>query len=100
GLNRFYAMAGRPGDIDARSPDVEVRYEGSESPGQLHTLALGVSRYARDPLQFADRDAVAIADFFRKAGLATASQAGTTIVLTDADVTEKKVEDAFTTLRR
>ncbi|MBV8076309.1 MAG: hypothetical protein JO284_07925, partial [Planctomycetaceae bacterium] len=38
GLNRFHVMAGRPGshEVEGRSETVEVRYDGPDSPGQLH----------------------------------------------------------------
>ena len=69
GVNRFYAMAGRQGDIDARSQDVEVRYDGPENSGRLHVLALGVNDYRRNALQFASLDAERIADHFHQNGV-------------------------------
>ena len=53
----------RQDDIDARSPVVEIDYDGAETPGRLHVLALGVSQYTRNALRFADRDAVQLAEY-------------------------------------
>jgi hypothetical protein len=53
GDNRFYAMAGRPSDIDARSRDLTIHYAGPDRLGRLHVLALGVNKYVRDSLLFA-----------------------------------------------
>ncbi len=100
GVNRFYAMAGRPGDIDARSEDVEVRYDGPDPQGRLHILALGVKDYARNALRFASLDAQKLADHLHQSGVDGVEQSGQKIVLTDGDVSERSVQDAFTTLRR
>ena len=99
GVNRFYAMAGRPGDIDARSEDVEIPYNGPDPPGRLHVLALGVKDYSRNALRFASVDATRIADHLHQNGIDKVDRPGQKIVLTDGDVTERSVKDAFATLR-
>ena len=103
GLNRFHVMAGRPGasGVEGRSETVELRYDGPVPKGERHILALGVNDYD-DPgrkLQFAGRDAEQLADFLQNSGLDDAAAPGLKIVLTDRDVTEAKVEDAFIRLR-
>jgi WD40 repeat protein len=100
GPNRFYAMAGRPGDIDARSEDVVVTYDGPEPPSRLHVLALGVKEYARNALRFASLDAQQLAEHLHRSGIEGVESPGQKIVLTDGDVSERSVQDAFTTLRR
>lgn len=99
GDNRFYAMAGRPGDVDARTPDLSIESLGAEVPGRLHVLALGVGKYKRNALLYADRDADDLSEFLRNRGVASGKAAGRKIVLTDGEVTEKRVETAFTELR-
>lgn len=99
GVNRFYAMAGRPADIDARSGDVEVRFDGPDEPGRIHVIALGVKDYTRNALRFADRDAKQMAEFLHSNGFQTANQPGELVVLTDEQVTERAVEDRFAALR-
>src|SRR5207253_3055144 len=69
--------------------------------GQLHILALGVSAYD-DParaLQFADRDAQQLGDFLHKSGSRASGTPGLRIILTNKEVTEEKVNDAFVRLR-
>jgi WD40 repeat protein len=100
GPNRFYAMAGRPGDIDARSEDVIVPYDGPEPPSRLHVLALGVKDYARNALRFASLDAQQLAEHLHRSGIEGVDTPGQKIVLTDGDVSERSVQDAFSTLRR
>jgi WD40 repeat protein len=99
GLNTFYAMAGRQGDIDARSEDVEIRFDGRLVPGRLHVLALGVKDYARNALRFASQDAEALAEHLHSNGIDGVDKSGEKIVLTDEKVTERSVEAAFRTLR-
>jgi WD40 repeat protein/uncharacterized caspase-like protein len=103
GLNRFYVMAGRAGsiDVEGRSPVVEVRFDGPDTPPQLHVIALGVSRYKKDgrSLQFADRDAQEMADFLYKKGLGNLGTPGLRIILTDDQVTEDAVTKKFEELR-
>jgi WD40 repeat protein/uncharacterized caspase-like protein len=100
GLNTFYAMAGRPGDIDARSDDVEIRFDGQLAPGRLHVLALGVKDYTRNALRFASQDAEALAEHLHKNGIDGVDTSGEKLVLTDDKVTERSVEAAFSTLRK
>ena len=98
-------MAGRPGsnEIEGRSETVEVRYDGPDSPGQLHILALGVSKYRPTrprSLQFADRDARATRRLPpRSSGRAIWGVPGLRIVLTNREVTEAKVNEAFVRIR-
>ncbi len=99
GLNLFYAMASRPGSIDGRSPDVEVRYDGPENPPRLHVLALGVSTYQRRALRYAHSDAAEIANFLHQRGLEANGEPGLRLVLTNHEVTEKNVHKALSTLR-
>jgi WD40 repeat protein len=103
GLNRFYVMAGRPGatDVEGRSAVVEVRFDGPDTPPQLHVLALGVSRYkqANRSLQFADTDARELADFLHSKGLGGLGTPGLRIVLTDNQVKEDSVTEKFAELR-
>ncbi len=104
GVNRFYVMAGRPGsvDVEGRSEVVEIRYDGPDTQGQLHVLAMGVSDYD-DPgrkLQFADDDAEKLADFLHLNGVREAGTPGLRILLKNADVTEAKVDEAFAQIRR
>src|SRR5262249_55599531 len=105
GENRFYAMASRSGggSIDGRTSEVAVRCDAPEPPGRTHVLALGVSRYTRHALQFADRDAKRIAAFLHEHELASqddeSPRRGLSLVLTDEQVTNESVDDAFTKLR-
>ena len=103
GLNRFHAMAGWAGsnEIEGRSETVEVRYDGPDSPSQLHILALGISKYDRPgrALQFADRDAQQLADFLHRSSARISGVPGLQIVLTNRDVTEAKVDEAFFRIR-
>jgi hypothetical protein len=100
GLNRFYVMASREGDIDARSEDMEVRFDGQNDPGRLHVVALGVNSYARNSLRFASLDAQQLADHLHRNGIEGVDRPGRKIVLTDGDVTARSVDDAFATVRR
>src|SRR5512135_1205739 len=103
GLNRFYVMAGRPGsiDVEGRSPVVEVRYDGPDTPAQLHIIALGVSKYRRADrsLQFADRDAEQMAEFLHQKGLGDLGAPGARIILTNEQVSEDRVNAAFAQVR-
>jgi hypothetical protein len=92
-------MAGRQGDIDARSEEVEVRFDGQNAPGRLHVLALGVKDYRRNALQFARLDAEKIAEHLQRNGIEGVDEAGEKIVLTDGDVSNRSVTNAFDTLR-
>jgi hypothetical protein len=92
-------MASRPGDIDARSQDVKIWYDGQETPGQFHVLALGVKDYTRNALRYASNDAVEIADHLHRYGVEGSDRPGKKIVLTDGKVTAASVEGAFMDLR-
>ena len=104
GLNQFYLMAGRTGssEVEGRSGVVEIRYDGPDEPGQIHVLALGVSTYdsGSHSLQFADRDAIKLAQFLhRNVRRADESVPGLELVLTNREVSEANVEKAFVTIR-
>ncbi|AGA30374.1 WD40 repeat-containing protein [Singulisphaera acidiphila DSM 18658] len=103
GLNRFHVMAGRPGstEVEGRSQTIEIRYDGPDTPGQIHILAVGVSHYddKEHALQFADRDAVELSEYLEKNGNRASGSPGLQIVLTNNDVTEAKVDEAFTKIR-
>lgn len=103
GLNRFHVMAGRANDteVEGRSEPIEIRYDGPDSPGQLHILAIGISHYedAAHALQFADRDAEQLADFLERNNTRVAESPGLQIVLTNKDVSEDRVNEAFQRIR-
>ncbi|WP_406700920.1 caspase family protein [Singulisphaera sp. Ch08] len=103
GLNRFHVMAGRPEstEVEGRSETIEIRFDGPDTPGQIHILAVGVSHYddKAHALQFADRDAVELSNYLEKSGNRASGTPGLQIVLTNADVTEAKVNEAFTKIR-
>jgi WD40 repeat protein len=103
GLNRFYAMASRPGSggVEGRSEVVEIQYGGPDTPGRMHVLALGVSHYRPESraLQFADRDARAIADFLGRAAASEGQARGLEIVLLNEEVTPEAVEEALGKIR-
>ncbi|WP_435022313.1 hypothetical protein TA3x_001575 [Tundrisphaera sp. TA3] len=99
GPNRFYLMAGRPGSSDGRSNEVEVRYDGPDNPGQMHVLAIGVSRYRSSPLRFARRDAEEVAAHLGRHGFAGSGAEGERIVLADGEVSQERVEAAFGRLK-
>jgi len=99
GANRFYAMASRPGSVDGRSQEVETRFDGAELPGQLHVLALGVSKYRRRALQYADDDAAEIAALLHRRGIEMTGKEGLSQVLVNEQVTLKNVENALLALR-
>ena len=102
GVNRFYAMASRPGAIDGRSNEVEVLFDRAEEPARrVHILSLGVGRYAPEThaLRFAGDDARSIAEFLHSNAPARGAQGGARVTLTDDQVTEQKVVEAFLTIR-
>jgi len=100
GENSFYALAGKPGAVDARSNRLDLRYEGP-TPGKTHVLALGISRYGRQALRYADVDAKAVADFLRRNGQADPdSEVVEPIVLLNEDVSRQALDGAFEALRR
>jgi WD40 repeat protein/uncharacterized caspase-like protein len=103
GVNRFYVMASRAGaaGVEGRSDEVEVRYDGPDSPSRLHVLALGVSRYD-DParrLQFADRDADEMANFLHARAATEGQEPGIKRVLRNEQVNADTVDEAFRELR-
>src|SRR5690606_34956192 len=73
---------------------------GPDRVGRLHVLALGVSAYRRRALQFADDDATAIAEqLMARASVGDrVANPGKKIVLTDRQVPEANVRDAFEAL--
>ena len=100
GPNRIYALAGRPGSIDGRSNQLDLVYDG-QTPGRTHILALGVSRYSTQALQFADKDARAIAGFLRQKKLeGNPPPANQPVVLVNDDVSWETVSKSFQELRR
>lgn len=100
GVNRFYAMAGRPGDIDARSAEIELRYDRETDRPRVHVLALGVKDYTRNALKYADSDAQRIAEHIHRHGIGETDELGEKIVLTDREVNLRSVDNAFAQLRR
>jgi caspase domain-containing protein len=99
GDNRIYAMAERPGDVDARSEDLTLFHTGEASLGRLHVVALGVSKYERNELRYPHLDAKALAEFLEKNGLGAKASSGRTRPLIDDAVNEKAVELAFEKVR-
>jgi WD40 repeat protein len=99
GANRFYAMAGQEGSIDGRSDEIVLNYDGP-TPGQVHVLALGVSKYQAQALRYAEKDARAMAAFLSRRGVRVApAQATAPIVMVDHDVQKDEVERKFQELR-
>ena len=100
GPNRIYALVGRPGSIDGRSNQLDLVYDGP-TPGRTHILALGVSRYQSQALQFADKDAQALAGFLREKKLTgNPPPANQPIVMVNEEVTWDSVTRGFQDLRR
>lgn len=100
GDNRFFAMAGRPGALDGRSNEVVVRHD-APTPGRMHVIALGVSRYRTRSLQFAHVDAQQVAEYLDQNRLGGAPDPETRpIVLVDDGVSVEAVDRAFATVRR
>jgi hypothetical protein len=59
-----------------------------------------VKDYARNALRFASLDAQQLAEHLHRSGIEGVDSPGQKIVLTDGDVSERSVQDAFATLRR
>ena len=99
GLNRFYAMAGRPdpADVEGRSEVVEVRYEGAEPAGRLHVLALGVSDVPAAATEPSSSPTTMRSDspISSTRAASAAAAPGLTIVLTNDEVNEARVDEAF-----
>jgi WD40 repeat protein len=99
GPNRIYALAGREGRIDGRSQELLLNYDGP-TPGRLHVLALGVSRYRNQALRYAGTDARAVAAFLRpRSATPGLIPPGEPIVLVDEEVRKGDVERKFQELR-
>ena len=99
GENRFQALAGKPGAVDGRSETLVGSFKGPDSPPRLHIVAIGVSAYTRRALQYADDDALAMADFLHQRGLVLGGEPGLRIVLTDRAVEPKELDRRFRELR-
>ena len=95
GVNRFYAMAGREGAADGRSPEVEIPYHGPMERGQVHVIALGVGDYSRLRLTYARSDAEAISEVLHDRGASAAGQKGLLRVLTDTRVSREALDRTF-----
>lgn len=100
GENRVYALAGRPGDVDARSPDLILPYTGPEKAARTHVISLGVGNYRKNALLYPGADASELAAYLGSHGVGTAPTVGQSIALIDSQVTEKAVEKAFEEVRR
>jgi hypothetical protein len=99
GPNRIYALAGRPGSIDGRSKEILLNYDGP-TPGRVHVLAIGVSKYQTQALRYAEKDAQAVAAFLRRREQAQGPiQPAEPIVLVDTGVRKEEVERSFQDLR-
>jgi hypothetical protein len=90
GENRIYALAGKPGTIDGRSNQLDLKYNGP-TDGKTHVVAIGVNDYQTQKLRYADSDARAIAD---------ALNPNDHVVLLNKDVSAKSVDAVFEKLRR
>ena len=99
GKNRIYALAGRQGGVDGRSNEVELAYDGAPR-GRTHVLALGVSKYKKQALRFATRDAEDIAAFLGRRGIGTTDSDAKPIVILDDKVCASAVDLAFVELLR
>ena len=99
GDNSLYALAGKPGAIDARSNRLDLRFDG-QTLGRTHVLAPGVSKYARQALRYADADARAIAEFLRTSPDDPGAAEAEPILLLNEDASQRTVGEAFETLRR
>jgi hypothetical protein len=99
GVNRFYAMAGKPGAIDGRSNEVEVTYAGPTDPGRVHVVSIGVGDYRPRSLQFATEDAKAIAAFLRQHGLKSPTGSNEAHILLDEGVSRRTLDEAFERVR-
>jgi len=99
GPNRVYALASREGSIDGRSKEILLNYDGP-TPGRVHVLALGVSKYRTQALRYAEKDAQAVAAFLRRQGMSLGPiQSMEPIVLVNDDVRKEEVERKFQELR-
>jgi hypothetical protein len=69
-------------------------------PGRLHVLALGVGNYEREALNFAKRDAERLSEVLHLRGLVRGQGRGTSVLLTDDQVTARNVSRAFAEIGR
>ncbi len=100
GVNTFYAMAGRGENAtDGRSNVVEIRCNAPVVPGQTHILALGVSNYKVNALQFADDDAEQLAGFLNDSHARIAAEPGLTRILKNDEVNDENVREALLAIR-
>ena len=103
GENRFVAMAARPdpGSIHGRSNVVLVRGPTEESlpKGVTHVLALGVSKYQRNALQYAESDAKDLSEFLAKNSFSAGQKPGVTKMLPNEQVRADTVELAMREIR-
>lgn len=99
GENSLYALATKPGTIDARSNRLDLHFEG-QTLGRTHVLALGVSKYARQALRYADVDARAMADFLKASPEDPGAVEAEPILLLNEDASQRTVSEAFEVLRR
>jgi WD40 repeat protein len=100
GENRFFAMAGRAGDLDSRSGELLVTGALDPLPGKVHVLALGVGQAVENQAARPQRaeDARAIAT--RVEALAKDSgRLGQVEILLNEHVNELELEQAFGRLR-
>ena len=104
GENQLVAMASRPGPGAIFGRSNVIRLDGptpdSVPSGVVHSLALGISKYDRNSLQFADRDATDLAEFLANHGVGEGKRSGLKLVLRNDQVTPRAVEDALQAMRR
>lgn len=98
GLNRFHAMASRPGFPDRRSNEVQIECLSEEESWRVHTISLGISKYQKRALRYADIDATSISRYLGREVQASKVEAGTHLLLTNDDVTESALDKAFVTV--
>ncbi len=99
GQNTIYALAGREGSIDGRSKEVLLNYDGP-TPGRVHVLAVGVSKYRTQALRYAEKDAQAMAAFLRQRDAGNGQiEAMAPIVLVNDEVRKDEVDRKFQELR-
>jgi len=103
GENRFAAMAStaKPGAIFGRSNVVCLNGPPVvDSPkGSIHTLALGISKYNANGLQYATKDADSVTAFLKEHGYSAGRESGVTKLLSDDQVTTETVEVALREIR-
>jgi WD40 repeat protein len=103
GENRFVAMAARPepGSIHGRSNVVSLRgpAEGDIPVGVVHVLALGISKYEKNALRYADSDATELSDFLKKNGFSAGQKPGVMKLLPNEQVRGETVELALREIR-